>query len=276
MRPISISCLGQTAFACAVACFILLFISLVMNADSEKNAVLSIVLPVYNEAENLRILIPQIEESFPRDTTEIIVVDDGSRDGTPELLDKFNEKYDNVRAIFRPKLMGIGSALREGYNIARGEFILSSDADLSFSVADMVLLYRKINEGYDLVVGCRHCNEAHYEHKSALVRIKYLISKTGNLFVRMITGIAVQDFSANFRIIRNKVWQKLQTKEMTNILLFEMVAKTVWGGYRVAQIPVTFSERLFGSSKLRLWKEAPKFLLKFMYYALAHKIGLGK
>src|SRR5262245_37958158 len=114
---------------------------------------LSIVLPTYEERDNLAELIPNVEAAFQDTSIEIIVVDDNSTDGTGELLAGFATRYGNLRTIVRPALLGIGSALREGYNAARGEYILSSDSDQSFTVEDMVRLYRKIQEGYDLVTG---------------------------------------------------------------------------------------------------------------------------
>src|SRR3990167_6732960 len=114
---------------------------------------LSIVLPAYKEKENLEVLIPQIEEEFRGGSFEIIVVDDHSCDGTRELVDKLHEQYHNVRLLERPGLLGIGSALRDGYDAARGEYILSSDADIGRAADDMRALYEKICTGYDMVLG---------------------------------------------------------------------------------------------------------------------------
>jgi len=233
---------------------------------SEQNQGISIVLPAYNEAKNLEILIPEIEEEFGKSLLEIIVVDDNSQDGTKELLNSLNKKFGNIKLISRPGLMGIGSAIRDGYNAARGEFILSSDADLSWRVEDMRRLYSKINEDYDLVLAYRHGEGGSYERKSLFVEIKYLFSKFGNFVVRNLSGLNIRDFSANFRIIRRDAWLKLNTVENTNSLLFEMIIKAKRKGLKITEIPVTFSERRFGKSKLNILKEAPKFLIKFIKY----------
>ncbi len=227
---------------------------------------LSIVLPTYKEAPNLRELVPRIEEAFAQVMFELIIVDDNSKDGTAELVARLQEQYQNIILLQRPKPTGIGSAIRDGYNSARGEFILSSDADQSFSVADMMRLYQKIQEGYDLVLGCRHGDGGGYERRSPAVKIKYVLSRTGNFVIRNLSGLGVQDFSANFRVIRRDAWERIETRENTNSLLFEMVAKAVRAGCRVTEIPVIFSERKFGQSKLNMWKEGPKFLVKFIKY----------
>lgn len=236
------------------------------NIENRDSLKLSIVLPAYNEMKNLEIFIPQIEKAFKELLLEIIVVDDNSQDGTKELLRSLNGRFKNINLISRPKLMGIGSAIRDGYNAARGEYILSSDADLSFTIEDMKRLYFKITEGYDLVTGCRHGGKGGYEKKSLFVKIKYVFSWFGNFVVRKISGLGINDVSANFRIIRRDSWYKLKTVENTNSLLFEMIVKAKRNGLKITEIPVTFYQRKFGKSKLNMWKEAPKFLIKFIKY----------
>ncbi len=229
--------------------------------------VLSIVLPTYKERENLEIFIPQIEHEFDAELLEIIIVDDNSKDGTIELVDELNKKYSNIRLITRPALLGIGSAIRRGYDEALGEFILSSDADLSFQISDMRALYKKINEGYDLVTGFRH-NGGLYERKTLAVKIKYFVSKFGNLIVQRLSRLQTHDFSANFRLIRRDAWKKIETTESTNALLVEMVVKSYRKHLRITEIPISFSERRYGVSKLNLWIEGPKFLMKFIKYMI--------
>lgn len=231
---------------------------------------LSVVLPTFCECENLAIFIPQIEKEFSDVVLEIIVVDDNSQDGTDVLIETFNTQYHNIRLIVRPALLGIGSAIRRGYDEARGEYILSSDADLSFSVADMRTLFTKIQQGFGLVTGYRH-NGGNYERKMLAVRIKYFVSRWGNKIVQKISGLKTRDFSANFRIIRCDVWNKIETQEETNALLFEMIVKAYRQEVNIAEIPVAFSERKFGNSKLNIWREAPKFLIKFIKYSFLDK-----
>src|SRR6266568_1932719 len=117
------------------------------------NASLSIILPTYNERENVRIFIPQLAEKFAEIPFEIVVVDDSSPDGTGEEVLKLAEKIPNVRLLVRKEKNGIGSALRNGYDNAKNDVILSADADLSFSPDDLMKLYDKMtNEGYDVVI----------------------------------------------------------------------------------------------------------------------------
>lgn len=232
---------------------------------------ISIVLPTYNERENIARLIPEIEKQFSRKkiTIEILVVDDDSPDGTAAVAKELNKMYRNIRVISRTKKEGIGAALRHGYDEARGEVIISSDADLAFKVEDMLKLLERIQKGSDLIVGSRHLKTVSYEKTAIGTKIKWIVSYFGNKMIRVISGVAqVHDFSANFRAIRKPVWNCLKTHENSNALLFEMILKAQCKGYRVEELSVTFKDRIYGKSKLNLAKEAPSFFLKLLWLSI--------
>lgn len=233
---------------------------------------LSIILPTYNERENIGIIIPKIEDVLKDIKHEIIVVDDNSPDDTAGSVLELNKKYGNIRIITRLNKKGIGSALREGYRQAKGGIILSSDADLSFPVEDMIRLVNGIKDGNDLVLGCRHeIKGSYYEIKGARTVIKGFISRLGNIILCVLSGTGVHDFSANFRAIKRTAWYELDIKENTNIMLFETIIKAKSKGMKIAEIPVSFNDRIYGKSKLKLSIEIPKFILKMGYYLLKYR-----
>ncbi len=235
----------------------------------QKNTI-SIILPTFNERENIGILIQEIEVLFEKThkhiLREIIIVDDNSPDGTAALCKKLSQRYKNL-VVCQKEKEGIGVALRYGYNVAKGEIILSMDSDLSFSVVDIPLLLEKIQEGNDLVIGCRHTIQgAKYEQKVISTMVKGFISKTGNMFISLLLGIKLHDFSGNFRAIRKKVWVDIMTTEKSNLLLLEMIVKTHKLGYNIAEVPVIFRERRFGKSKLNLLLESFRFIYRLLFY----------
>ena len=233
---------------------------------------MSIILPTYNEKKNIGILIPRIEEEFKNVRHEIIVVDDNSPDHTANVVLELNDKYGNIRLDRRTVKSGIGAALRHGYNYATGTFILSSDSDLSFSTADMLRLYNKINEGFDLVIGCRHgIKGSYYDMKGFRTSIKGFISRFGNCVLRLLSGINISDFSANFRAIRKEKWEKLCIEQNTNIMLIEMIIKAKYHGMKITQVPVSFKDRLYGKSKLNLFIEIPKAMLNILFYLVKYR-----
>src|SRR3989344_1930433 len=168
---------------------------------------LSIILPTYNEKKNIGILIPLLEKTFTNVSHEIIVVDDSSSDGTGEEVLNLSKRFHNVFLHTRKEKNGIGSALRYGYNQAKNDIILSSDADLSFSVDDLMKVYEKVVSGYDLVVGSRHSSNSFYEKQRFAVFLKYSVSKMGNFLLRTFFRMPVRDFSVNCRAIRKSVWE---------------------------------------------------------------------
>lgn len=227
---------------------------------------LSVVIPTYNEKENISPLIQQIEAALQGISLEIIVVDDLSPDGTGNIVSSLAAQGHPVRLISKPKKEGIGAALRVGYQACQTPIIASTDADLSFDPKDLRRLYEKIKGGLDLVVGTRHSKGSYYETPNRTIWIKHLISAAGNITLRTLTGIPLDDFSGNFRAFTRETWNRIETTDNTNSLLFEMIVKAYVKGCKVGQIPVAFRDRRYGASKLRLSIEAPKFFLKLLGY----------
>ncbi|MFN8542791.1 MAG: glycosyltransferase [Candidatus Binatia bacterium] len=236
----------------------------------------SLVIPTYNERENVEQLLPQVFEALRGLRFEVLVVDDQSPDGTGDVVRRFEAQGSPVRLVSKARKEGIGAALRVGYSQSRGHVILSTDADLSFDPADLRKLLARMEQGAHLVVGTRHGHGGGYEAPTMGTRIKYLLSSGGNRVLRATTGIPLTDFSGNFRAIRRDVWNAIETSENTNTLLFEMILKTYVKGYTVAEVPVVFRDRRFGVSKLQMSSEAPRFLRRFWRFIWQYRHELRR
>lgn len=237
-----------------------------MNEKADINTLLSIILPTYNERENVAILIPQLVAIFKDISHEIIVVDDSSTDGTIAEVESLAKRFSQVHLIIRGEKRGIGSALRAGYHAARGQVILSSDSDLSFSADDLRKLYSAVDGGADLAVGSRHTRHSLYETPSLKILLKYIVSRWGNALLAFIFRIPVRDFSANCRAIRKGLWHILDTREDTNFFLFEMILLAKERGAKIVEVPVSFLDRRFGESKIRHLTEIPKAFYKMLAF----------
>jgi dolichol-phosphate mannosyltransferase len=229
---------------------------------------LSIVLPAYREKENLEVLIPQIEKEFEDTSIEIIVVDDNSGDGTRELMQDLQSRNPHVILLERPALLGIGSALRDGFNLARGEFILSSDADQSFSTTDMWSLFEMIQTGYDLVLGYR-TPPSDYSAVNIDSSLKGrfendLISPMSNFVIGIVSGLGFKNYNTNFRILRSSLWKSIKTVEDRQFFLFETIYRAKQKSARITEIPVTFVLRRIGESKVSFFRQAPKYVVKLL------------
>ncbi len=211
---------------------------------------ISVVLPTHNELQNIKVLIPQIKRLLKGIAFEIIVVDDASTDGSQSWL----KKQAKVKPIIGSKLNGIGNALRRGYNKASGNIIVSLDADLSIDPKIILKLIKKLKV-HDLVIGSRHCKQGKYLAPNQEIRKKRLISKISNKTLSVLVPIGISDFSINCRGIKKSLWKKLNLQEKTNIWLIEMIIKSAQAKARVSEIPLTFKDRQYGSSKLKLGRE---------------------
>lgn len=236
---------------------------------------ISIILPTYDEAENVVILIPALEKFLRNQKIdfEIIVVDDNSPDGTADICKKLNKKYKNINVIVKEKKEGIGAALRVGYSAGKKSILLSMDSDLSFQFEDIARFLQEM-DSKELVVACRYIENGYYEKKQLTTAIKATVSRFGNKFIKLISGINLDDYTTNFRAIKKEVYDQLQLCENNNAFLMEMIIKTAYSGFKVGQIPVHFKERIYGKSKLNLALEAPKFFLKTVKYVLKARLGL--
>lgn len=171
---------------------------------------ISIILPTYNEAENIAKLIPQLEEVIRKNKldAEIVVADDNSPDGTASVAKELNKKYGNIRVLLREKKEGIGAAVRDAYDFANGSVLLSMDADLQLNASDIMKLLRYIPK-YDMVIGSKYLEPAKYQKSSTVSKIRYLISKYGNRYLGVVTRTPFRDYSLNFRALKKEVWNAI-------------------------------------------------------------------
>lgn len=246
-----------------------------MKGDIKNFLALSIVLPTYNERENVGIFIPRLAETFKDVPHEIIVVDDNSPDGTAEVVRSLQKQFFNLRLLVRSGKLGVGSALRYGYNAAEGNIILSSDADLAFQPADLLKLYRAVAGGYDLAIGSRHSSASGRDIPTLVGRFRYAVSRLGNRFLRLVFGIPLDDFSMNCRAIRRDLWSSLHSRENSNFFFFEMAFLTKAKGAKIIGVPVTFTDRKFGASKINLLVEIPKAFLKMIVFLFRYRTRGG-
>lgn len=216
----------------------------------------SIVIPTYNERENIDEIVARVDKVFKDIAHEILIVDDSSPDGTGPRALELAAAGLPVRLISRPRREGIGAALRAGYDAAQGRYAASLDADLSFPPEDLIRLYETLRSGADLALGERHGGSGSYDAPKTSILIKRTFSRAGNYIMRATTGIPSSDFTANFRMIRTEVWRQTRALGNRNAFLFEMIVNAWISGAVIRAIPVSFADRRLGKSKLRPGSEA--------------------
>ncbi|MFX0069791.1 MAG: glycosyltransferase [Candidatus Hermodarchaeota archaeon] len=218
----------------------------------------SFIIPTLNEHGNISRLITKINNITKANNikNEIIVIDDNSRDGTIEEIKNMQNFQENLRLIVRDKPDGIGSAHIVGYNLAKGDLIISMDADLSHPPEKIPEFIRKINSGFDMVMSSRYVPGGETDKNLKF----YLISKLGGYYLSLMLRIKILDFTTGYRAIKKQLWQKIKnyTYSKKNVFLIESVYFAHKNGAKLTEIPIFFKERELGESKTPLFKESLK------------------
>lgn len=215
---------------------------------------LSIIIPTYNEVESVKALTDEIAAVMNElgGAYELIFVDDGSTDGTTDLLDRMAAEQSHIRVIQFRRNFGKAAALDAGFQIARGDIVFTMDADLQDDPAEIPNFLAKLAEGYDIVSGWKHVRHDPID--------KTLPSKVFNGVVSRLSGVRLNDFNCGFKAYRADAIQDLslygELHRFIPVLLH-------WDGFKVGEIPVNHRARQFGKSKYgmgRLFKGALDFL----------------
>ena len=199
---------------------------------------ISIVIPAYNERDNILELFNKIELVMERNklSYEVIFIDDGSTDDTLSVMKSIKDKKVNVINI--NKNSGKGNALMSGFKMASGDIVITLDADLQDDPEEVPKFINKINEGYDLVVGWK------YDRKDSFHKV--FRSKIFNFLTNLLTGIRLHDSNCGFKAYRKEVTNNLEI----NGGFYRYIPSIVnWKGFKIAEVMVNHKKRIYGKSK---------------------------
>ncbi len=210
----------------------------------EPRLALSIVVPVYNECDNVRPLYESLIAALGKlsETWEIILVDDGSSDGTTEALDELAEADERVIVVHLRRNFGQSPAMAAGFDQARGDIVIAMDADLQNDPADIPLLIRKLEEGYDVASGWRKDRKDPY-------LTRRLPSNVANGLISWMTGVHLHDYGCSLKAYRREVLSDIRLYGDMHRFI---PALAYWAGGRIAEVPVNHHARRFGKSKYGL------------------------
>lgn len=216
--------------------------------NPEGVLMLSIIIPAYNEEKNIPLLYAQIKKTV-KQNHEIIFIDDGSTDSTFKEISKLNKKDKSVKAVQFRKNFGKTPALMAGFELAKGDIIITMDADLQDDPQNIQRFLEKMNQGYDVVGGWR------YRRKDSF--IKKLPSKLYNFLARKLTGVKLHDFNCGFKAYKKEVLKDISLYgEMHRYIPVFTAAQ----GYKVTETKVIHHERKYGKSKYGFWRLLKGFL----------------
>ncbi|WP_431687003.1 glycosyltransferase family 2 protein [Hahella sp. NBU794] len=212
-----------------------------VSAQNKKLSSVSVVFPAYNEETNIEMTVLKAIGAFKRhfETVEIIVVNDGSSDGTRDILERLRQEHEEVRPIHHVQNKGYGGAVRTGLKSGRGDFIFFSDSDGQFDLEEVDLLLRHINE-YDIVVGYRAQRADPWHRK--------LNAYCWGTLVRYLFGIRVRDIDCAFKIFRRDFIQSIRIEAEGAMINTEILAQAGMMHCTIKQVPVSHYPRLSGSA----------------------------
>jgi dolichol-phosphate mannosyltransferase len=236
---------------------------------------LSVVIPARNEAKNLQVVVPTVLTALEGAgiNHEILVVNDGSTDDTRDVLVRLAGRHANVRFVDNPSPNGFGLAIRAGLANFRGEAVAIMMADGSDDPADLVKYHAKLKEGFDCVFGSR------FIAGSRLIDYplhKLVINRLANLLIRVLFQLRYNDCTNAFKCYRRMVIAGLEPILAHHFnLTVELPLKAIIRGYTFAVIPISWTNRQSGISKLKIREMGSRYLFIVLYCLIERLLSRG-
>lgn len=232
-------------------------------SEPAASAVVSVVMPAYNEAATIAECIRRVLGQ-PL-VGELIVIDDGSTDGTPDIVRELAEREPRLRLERQPRNQGKGAALRAGFALARGDIFIVQDADLEYDPEDYPAALRPIlSDRADVVFGTRFLGGEH--------RVLYFWHRVGNAFITLFsncfTNLNLSDVETGMKILRRAVAERLHIEENRFGVEPELAAKIAALGARVYEVPVSYHGRTYAEGKKIGWRDGARALWCILKYGV--------
>jgi glycosyltransferase involved in cell wall biosynthesis len=232
-------------------------------SPAEKPAGLSVFFPAYNDSGTIASMVIRAVQAASEVTPdyEVIVVNDGSVDATPQIVDELARTYSHVRAVHHPTNRGYGGALQTGFRSATKEFVFYTDGDAQYDPAELAVLWARMTPAADLVNGYKISRSDPW-HRIVIGRVYHHV-------VSLLFGLSVRDVDCDFRLMRRSIFETINLEKNSGVICLEMMKKIEDAGFRIVEVPVHHYHRAFGKSQffnfrriaktgldvLRLWYE---------------------
>jgi len=221
----------------------------------------SVVIPVYNEVSTIREIVVRVQAVDLN--KEIIIVDDGSTDGTRELLQEITLSHENVRVLYHDRNQGKGAALRTGFESATGDVVIIQDADLEYDPREYPVLLEPILDGRaEIVYGSRFLGGPH----RVLFFWHYLGNKFLTLLSNALTNLNLTDMETCYKVFRREVLSNIQLKSNRFGFEPEFTAKIAKKDFRIYETSISYSGRTYAEGKKIGWKDGVKAIFAIVWF----------
>ena len=219
---------------------------------------IDIFVPVYNEAENIEQLFEGLKEKVYVDF-EVMIVYDSDDDNTLPVIERIKDNYDfNIRLEKNHYGKGACNAFRTGMESVKNDYVVFTMADLSDSLETINEMKKKLDDGYDMVVGSRYMKGGKKEGDSFL---KTVFSKAAGRAMHCLIGIPTVDISNGFKMYKREVVDKIKLESTVGFEIgLELTMKTFIYGYKIIEIPAQWKDREAGESNFQMWNWIPNYL----------------
>ena len=231
---------------------------------------ISIVIPVYNEAENIGSAIHEIQDKI-RIPANILIIFDFDEDNTLSVVKKLLKKNSRIQLVKNRLGSGVLNAIKTGFAAVEDGIILVTMADLSDDLSKVDEMVKKMNEGYDLVCGSRYMKGGRQVGGPWL---KKILSRLAGISLHYLIRVPTHDITNSFKMYSKNLLDDIQIESQGGFELgMEIVIKSFYKGYRITEVPTTWYDSEAGESRFRLFKWLPKYFYWYIF-ALYHKIKL--
>ena len=220
---------------------------------------ISITAPAYNERENIEQVIADWQSIFARDGVhgEVVIGDDGSTDGTKDILRELCGRFDNLVVVDNPVNQGYGVALSSAIAHSTGQYVLTIDSDGQFDAGEYTLLLAEMGKGYDVVTG--------YRRRKQDNPLRVVADRVLNLIIRILFRLSLRDTNCALKLYRGDVARKLTIEARGYPTPTELLVRAQTLGYRIGETGITHLERAGGTSKLKAFRTSWHMLLFLAY-----------
>ena len=222
---------------------------------------INIIIPVYNERENIKNTLLEIKTKI-KTPHNIFIIYDFDEDNSIPVVKDLMQNNKNIYLIKNKYSRGVLNAIKTGFNTINNGVVLVVMADLSDDLKKVDEMFKKINEGYDIVCGSRYMRGG---EQIGGPRIKKFLSRLAGVSLHYLSGIPTHDVTNSFKMYTKKVLDDIKIESNGGFELgMEIVVKAFLKGYKITEVPSTWRDREKGKSRFRLWKWLPKYIYWYL------------